>query len=90
MRLAAYSAITEHGHRNAVKAGENQGATLTHDRVVRKYCPVAAWAPNPGGAPTTLHLQPAGASESGRPREVNLVLVDATNGRPVQALKLDC
>ena len=48
MRLAVYWAVTEPGHLSAVKAGEDQGATLTHDRVVREYRPVAAWAPNPG------------------------------------------
>ena len=44
-RLAAYWAVTEQGHVTAVKAGENRGATLQHDHVVREYQPVPAWSP---------------------------------------------
>src|SRR5438105_147452 len=39
-RLSAYWAVTESGHRTAVKAGENEGVTLAHDFVVRDYRPV--------------------------------------------------
>ena len=89
-RLAAYWAVTEQGHVTAVKAGENRGATLQHDYVVRDYQTVPAWAPRTG-TPQALSFQlPARADAATHPREVNLVVVDADNGRPVQALKIGC
>ena len=89
VRLAAYWAVTESGHRSDVKAGENQGTTLQHDFVVREYLPVAAWAGRVD-VPVTLSFQPGGAPDPAHPREVNLVVLDAQTGRPVQALKLGC
>jgi len=82
--------VTEQGHVSAVKAGENRGVTLQHDYVVRDYQAVPAWLPRTG-APQALAFQlPARADAAARPREVNLVVVDADSGRPVQALKLAC
>ena len=89
IRLAAYWAVTEQGHVTAVKAGENQGVTLKHDFVVREYQPVAAWTAD-AAAPTTLQFSPGVASDVAHPRQVNLVVVDAATGRPLQALKLGC
>ena len=88
-RLAAYWAVTEQGHVSAVKAGENEGVTLHHDFVVRDYAPVAAWAAH-GGAAETLTFVPKGVADAAHPRSVNLVVVDAATGRPVQAAKLGC
>ncbi len=88
-RLAAYWAVTEQGHVSAVKSGENEGATLHHDFVVRGYEPVAAWATQ-GGAPEKLLFKPATPADPAHPRSVNLVVVDAANGRPVQAVKVGC
>jgi hypothetical protein len=88
-RLAAYWAVTEQGHLTAVKAGENQGVTLRHDFVVREYQPVAAWSVDES-APTLLHFSPSSAADPAHPRQVNLVVVDAVTGRPLQALKLGC
>ena len=88
-RLAAYWAVTEQGHVTAVKAGENEGVTLHHDFVVRDYEPVAAWTAR-GGATETLSFKPATAADAAHPRSVNLVVVDAANGRPVQAVKIGC
>jgi len=88
-RLAAYWAVTEQGHVTAVKAGENRGATLQHDFVVRDYQAVPAWTPRAGAAQSLAFQLPAHADAT-RPREVNLVVVDADNGRPVQALKIGC
>jgi hypothetical protein len=89
-RLAGYWAVTEQGHQTAVKAGENGGATLAHDFVVREYRPVAAWPSKPGGLATTLQFDPTGTSDPAHPRQVNLVIIDATSGKPVQAVKLGC
>ncbi len=88
-RLAAFWAVTENGHSTSVKAGENHGVTLPHDFVVREYKPVTAWAAQPG-TPVTLSFTPAPASSAEHPRHVNLVVLDATTGKPVQALKLRC
>jgi len=89
-RLAAYWAVTEQGHSTAVKAGENRGVTLQHDFVVRDYQTVPALTPRTG-APQALAFQlPARADAAARPREINLVVVDADSGRPVQALKIGC
>ena len=89
MRLAAYWAVTEQGHVSAVRAGENEGVTLNHDHVVREYRPVAAWDAR-SGAPIDLHFEPSGSADPAHPRQVNLVIVDAASGRPVQAVKIGC
>ncbi|HEV7574785.1 MAG TPA: DUF1223 domain-containing protein [Caldimonas sp.] len=88
-RLAAYWAVTEQGHVTAVKAGENEGVTLHHDFVVRDYEPVAAWTAR-GGAAETISFKPATAADPAHPRSVNVVVVDAATGRPVQAVKIGC
>ncbi|MEO7056332.1 MAG: DUF1223 domain-containing protein [Caldimonas sp.] len=88
-RLAAYWAVTEQGHVSTVKAGENDGTTLHHDFVVRDYEPVAAWAVRTGVA-QTIRFQPATPVDPGHPRSINVVVVDAATGRPVQALKIGC
>lgn len=87
-RLAAFWAVTEQGHVSAVKAGENEGVTLHHDFVVRDYARVAAWPAQPEAA--TLQFDLAGAADAGHPRQVNLVIVNADTGRPVQSVKLGC
>ena len=89
-RLAAYWAVTEQNHVSAVKAGENEGATLTHDDVVREYRRVPAWAATPDGPAATLQFELGAAADPAHPRQVNLVIVDAAGGRPVQAAKLGC
>ncbi len=88
-RLAAYWAVTELNHVTSVKAGENEGVTLKHDFVVREYKPVSAWS-GKLDSPTTLSFTPSTASDPKHARQVNLVVVDADTGRPVQALKLGC
>ncbi len=88
-KLAAYWAVTELNHVTTVKAGENQGATLKHDFVVREYAPVAAWAAR-ADAPVSLSFTPSVAADPTHPRLVNLVVVNADTGRPVQAVKLGC
>ena len=86
-RFAGYWALTENGHSTAVKAGENEGVTLKHDNVVREYRPVAAWN---AANPATLRFEPTTPRDPAHPAEVNLVVVDADSGRPLQALKLGC
>ncbi len=57
--------------------------------MVREYEPIAAWNVHDL---TMLRLQfrPSRPLDLEHPRHVNLVLVDADNGRPLQALKLGC
>jgi hypothetical protein len=86
-RLAAYWTITEDKHVTPVKAGENSGATLRHDFVVREYLPVAAWDAK---QPVTLQFESRIAANPAHPRTVNLVVIDARSGRPVQAVKAGC
>ncbi len=88
-RLAAYWATTEQGHVSAVRAGENQGVTLKHDFVVRDYQPVAAWSAASGKA-ETLSFDASTPVDGAHPRSVNLVVVDAATGKPLQALKIGC
>jgi len=88
-KLAAYWAVTEQGHVSAVKAGENDGVTLHHDFVVREYEPVPVWSAQSGAA-ETLRFKPARPADTAHPRSVNLVVVDAASGRPVQAVKIGC
>ena len=88
-RLAAYWAVTEQDHVTAVKAGENEGVTLKHDNVVRDYCTVAAWATR-GDTPQTLTYELPPATDASHRRDLNLVVVDAGTGRPLQAVRLGC
>lgn len=80
MRMAAFWVVTEDGHVSQVKAGENTGATLHHDAVVRDYRAVASV----GDAP--LRFEPRPLADPARPRRVQLVVTDAESGRPVQAV----
>ena len=41
-------------------------------------------------APRSLSFDLPGAGDAGHPRQVNLVVIDAETGRPVQALKIGC
>ena len=88
-RLAAYWAVTEANHVTSVKAGENQGVTLKHDFVVREYRPVAVWEAV-AGAPFSLSFTPASVADPLHARQINLVVLNAQTGRPMQAVKLGC
>jgi hypothetical protein len=80
LRLTAFWAVTEDGHVSQVKAGENSGATLRHDAVVLEYAAVDNVAESP------LRFEPRSAAKGGTGRHVQLVVTDASTGRPVQAL----
>ncbi|WP_428423845.1 DUF1223 domain-containing protein [Methylibium sp.] len=85
--LAGYWAVTEDNHRTQVRAGENAGALLQHDAVVRELQPVAAV----GDAP--LHFRPQAEPDrlSGpRPQRVQFVVTAARTGLPLQAVALGC
>lgn len=80
MRMAAFWVVTEDGHLSQVKAGENTGATLHHDAVVRDYRAVASV----GDAP--LRFEPRSLADPAQSRRVQLVVTDAESGKPVQAV----
>ena len=80
VRLAAFWVVTEDGHVSNVKAGENSGVTLRHDAVVRDYRAVATV----GEAP--LRFEPRPIVEPSATRRVQLVVTDASTGKPVQTV----
>jgi hypothetical protein len=86
-RLTAFWTITENGHTTDVRAGENQGETLAHDYVVREYVEVAAWN---ASAAKQLQFAPGVEADAQHPRTINLVVIDAKTGEPVQATKIAC
>ncbi len=81
-----YWAVLEDRHISRVRAGENAGATLQHDHVVRLYQPVAAWRADAG----TRHVLAVGPGVAEHPRRVAFVVTEAATGRPVHALALAC
>lgn len=83
-RWSAYWTVTENGHSSKVRAGENAGALLEHDFVVRQYVPAGEYQ-----GPSRLSLRTV-PGEPGHPRQVNLVVVEPRSGRPLQALGLRC
>jgi hypothetical protein len=84
--LAGYWAVVEDGHASRVKAGENAGATLTHDHVVTLYRPLEPWTAQRAEQSFALDLPPPGA----QPRRVVFVVTDAAGAKPLQALALGC
>ena len=88
-QLAAFWAVTEDGHATQVRAGENEGARLLHDRVVRELTEVPGWSAR-SQTSTQLRFTPHTAADPAHPRRVALVVTDAATGRPLQALSLGC
>jgi hypothetical protein len=80
----AYWTVTEDAHSSRVKAGENAGAFLQHDFVVRQYAPVGRYQ----GAQVLKFF--ALAAQADHPRRVNLVVSDNQTGEPLQAVSLSC
>lgn len=80
----AYWTLTEHGHSSRVKDGENKGAFLQHNFVVRQYVPVGRYQ----GAQTLSFV--GLAPQPGHAQQVNLVVHDTRSGEPLQALSLQC
>jgi hypothetical protein len=88
-RWGGYWAVVEDGHLSDVRTGENAGARLRHDHVVRHYQPVPAWT---AGAKQQLEWRVPAASEGGRgsARRVLFVLTDGASQRPLQAVAVAC
>jgi hypothetical protein len=88
VRLAALWAVAENGHATAVKAGENRGATLGNDAVVRRFETVDAWNAAPG-MPRALAFAAPAAAPAAR-QSIAFVVLDAATGRPLDAVSLGC
>lgn len=85
--LQGYWAVLEDGHRNVIKAGENDGRTLLHDHVVVHYLPLAAWS---ASAPQAFTLTLPPPRKGAQSQRVALVVEDVQRGEPIQALVLVC
>ena len=83
-RWDAYWTVTEHAHASKVRSGENAGEFLQHDFVVRQFVPAGTHE-----GPGQLALHPI-APIAGHPQQLNLVVVEAGTGKPLQALSLQC
>ncbi|TAM48649.1 MAG: DUF1223 domain-containing protein [Burkholderiaceae bacterium] len=83
---SAYWTVTEDGYNSKVKAGENSGAFLQDDFVVRQYTPVGEYRT---ATPQELTLRsiPASARHA---RHINLVLFDPKTGATLQAVSASC
>lgn len=84
-RAALWLAYTDSGHATDVKAGENRGARLVHDHVVRAWrgpFPVAA----DGAVAANVTFAPPG--ERGRGAAIVAVVLDAASGDVLQTLTL--
>lgn len=86
-KLALWWAVLEDRHATEVKAGENRGVTLEHDHVVRRYREVPAWS---AGLPRTDVLDAPRRGEGSRKTGTLVVVTDASDGAPLQALLLGC
>ena len=84
--LSGYVAVVDDGLSTPVGAGENRGATLQQDAVVRELLP---WS-LAGQEPATLRFAPRAAPEGGAARHWVAVATDGPFGKPVQALTLAC
>lgn len=76
--------VTEDGHASRVSAGENAGATLQHDFIVRQLTPLGQYR----GAQSVRFA--AVAAQPGHLRRINLVVNDGSGGEPLQAVSMAC
>ena len=85
-RLSGYVAVVDDGMQTHVGAGENRGATLRQDAVVRELLP---WN-LVGTQPATLRFTSSATLEPGAARHWVAVATDGIYGKPVQAVALAC
>ena len=83
-RIAGFVAVVDSGLSTAVGAGENRGATLREDGVVRELLPWTA------DGPADLSFASTTTPEAGATRRWVAVATDPATGRPLQALALAC
>jgi hypothetical protein len=83
--VEGFVAVVDSGFTTPVGAGENRGATLREDAVVRELLPWTAEGPAQLAFTTA-----AAAPEAGATRRWVAVATDPATGRPLQALALAC
>lgn len=79
-----FVAVVDDGLTSNVKGGENRGATLRHDAVVRELVPWSA-----AGASQTIRVMSTSVPEAGATRHWVAFALD-DSGKPVQAVSLRC
>ena len=85
--VSGYLAVVDDGLQTHVAAGENRGATLKQDAVVREFLP---WSTPSAATPQTLRFTPKVGPDAGAMRHWVAVATDADTGRPLQAVTLAC
>lgn len=85
-RIELWWARLEDGHQSRVRAGENRGETLNHDRVVREYVRLPVWDTR---APSTW-VVPVGVGEPGHASRWIAVATDARDATVLQAVEIGC
>ena len=85
--LAGYVAVVDDGLQTRVGAGENRGATLKQDAVVREFLP---WSASSAATTQTLRFTPKAAPDPDAKRHWVAVATDADTGRALQAVTLAC
>jgi hypothetical protein len=85
-RLAGFVAVVDGGLTSRPVGGENRGATLREDGVVRELMPWVAGS----AAPQTLRFTASPALEPGATRRYVAVATTADGARPLQAVALAC
>ena len=85
-KLSGYVAVVDDGMQTHVGAGENRGATLRQDAVVRELLP---WS-LAGTQASTLRFASGAPMEPGATRQWIAVATDGVYGKPVQAVALAC
>lgn len=85
-RVLLWWARVEDGHQSRVKSGENSGATLAHDSIVRDYVRLPEW----DGRSRGEWVVPVTAAEPGHASRWIAVATEASTGRVLQALEIGC
>ena len=83
---SAYWTVTENGYSSKVRAGENAGAFLQHDFVVRQYSSAGVYASDAAQRLTFRSIAPT----PDHSRQVNLVVFDPQTGKTLQAITAPC
>lgn len=85
-KIGIWWARLEDGHQTQVRAGENRGAALKHDSVVREYAALPALE----GLSKAEWMIPVSAPEAGHPTRWIAVATNPLTGKVLQAVEIGC
>lgn len=85
-KVTIWWARLEDGHQTQVRAGENRGAALRHDSVVREYAVLPPWE----GQLKAEWTIPISAREAGHPTRWIAVAANGLTGKVMQAIEIGC